>query len=128
LLRFLDRRIPQAGLEHPLLLPPGRYRQSLRVRADALRSPLGLQWTVACVGKGGMAGRSDPLDGSFGWRTLEVRLDIPPGCAAQWLRLLNPVAAGAAQQAAGTLWVDDVRVASDPAVVVPAPRERDGGP
>ncbi|QDA55852.1 hypothetical protein [Thermomonas aquatica] len=110
-LHFLDRRVPNAGLEQPLLLSPGNYRLTLRMRAQGLRSELGLQWMVTCSGPGGVAGRTEPVDGSFGWRTFEADIAIPPtGCPGQWLRLVNPVPSGAAQRVMGELWVDDVKV------------------
>lgn len=114
-LRFLDRRIPSAGLEQPLLLTPGEYHLSLRARAQALRSALGLQWVVACVGPAGVVGRTDPLDESFGWRVFEATVTIPAtGCPAQWLRLINPMAAGSAQRVAGDLWISDVKISPQP--------------
>ena len=109
---FLDRRVPNAGLEQPLLLSPGVYRLTLRMRAQSLRSELGLQWVVACTGPAGVVGRTDAIDGSFPWRTFEADVSIPAaGCPGQWLRLVNPVPSGAAQRVVGELWVDDVRIA-----------------
>lgn len=110
-LRFLDRQIPEAGLEQPILLAPGRYRLNIRMRAEALRSQLGLEWVVVCAGAAGVVGRSEPVDGSFGWRSAEVIFTIPQqGCPGQWLRLINPIPAGAAQRAVGELWLDDVKI------------------
>lgn len=107
--RFLDRRVPNAGLEQPLLLREGRYRLSMRIRAQGLRSEMGLQWVVACA-SGKVVARTEAMDGSFGWRTLETDVIIPAsGCAGQWLRLVNPVPAGAAQRVTGELWVTDVK-------------------
>ena len=107
-LRFLDRSIPQAGLEQPLMLQPGNYTLRLRMRARALRSELGLQWQVACAGPAGIAGRSEALDGSFDWRRIEVAVSIPDkGCPGQWLWLVNPVPAGAAQHVSGEAWASD---------------------
>ena len=110
-LHFLDRRVPNAGLEQALLLSPGSYRLSVRMRARALRSELGLQWTVQCQGPAGVAGRTDAIDGSFAWRTFEADITIPAaGCPGQWLRLVNPVPSGAAQRVVGEAWLDDVRL------------------
>ena len=110
-LHFLDRRVPNAGLEQPLLLSPGSYRLSLRMRARGLRSELGLQWVVACQGSAGTAGRTDAIDGSFDWRGYQAKIVIPStGCPGQWLRLVNPVPSGAAQRVVGDLWVDDISV------------------
>jgi tetratricopeptide (TPR) repeat protein len=110
-MRFLDRRIPAAGLEQPLLLAPGRYLLTMRMRAEVLRSQLGLEWVVACVGRAGVVGRSEPVDGTFGWRAVEVAFTVPlQDCPGQWLRLINPVPAGAAQRVSGELWLDDAKI------------------
>ena len=110
-LHFLDRRVPNAGLEQALLLAPGDYRLSLRMRAQGLRSALGIQWTVACAGSGDIAGRIEEIDGSFAWRAFATDVTIPPtGCVGQWLRLVNPVPSGAAQRVVGELWLDDVTI------------------
>lgn len=112
-LRFLDRRVPHAGLEHPLLLAPGPYALHMRLRARALRSALGLQWQLACAGPAGIIGRSEPVEGSFEWQERRIAFTVPAqGCPGLWLRLVNPVSgAGAAQRIAGELWLDDARIA-----------------
>ena len=108
-LHFLDRRVPNAGLEQALVLSPGTYRLSVRMRAQGLRSELGLQWTVNCPEPAGVVGRSEAVDGSFAWRTFEADVTIPAtGCPGQWLRLVNPVPSGAAQRVVGELWLDNV--------------------
>ena len=76
-LRFLDRRVPSAGLELPMLLSPGHYRLALRMRAQSLRSEMGLQWIIACAGAGGEVARIESIDGSFGWREFEADFQIP---------------------------------------------------
>ena len=113
-LRFLDRRVAAAGLEQPLFLSPGRYRLSARMRAQGLRSATGLQWTLACVGKGGVVARLDPVNGNLPWQDFVTDFTGPSGCQGQWLRLLNPVASGSAQRVSGELWVDDVRIDRQP--------------
>jgi tetratricopeptide (TPR) repeat protein len=110
-LRFLGRRVGATGLEHPLLLAPGRYRLALRMRAQALHSEDGLQWQLACAGPINVIARSEPIDGSFGWRQQRLDFDIPAqGCPGQWLRLVNPIPDGAAQAVGGEIWVDDVHI------------------
>jgi hypothetical protein len=67
-----------------------------------------LQWQVVCAGRAGVAGRSEPLDGSFDWRHIEVTVSVPDkDCPGQWVRLVNPVPAGAAQRISGEAWVRD---------------------
>ncbi len=110
-LRLLNRRIPNVGLEQPLLLSPGRYQLQMRLRAQGLRSAVGLQWQLACAGPAGLIARSEPVDGTFGWRAQALAFTVPvQGCPGQWLRLVNPVGAGAAQQVVGELWLDDVAI------------------
>lgn len=114
-LRFIDRRVPHAGLEQALMLGPGRYRLQVRIRAQALRNELGLQWVVDCAGNAGRIALGDGLEGSFAWRTIQSEFTVPPtDCPGQWLRLVNPVADGAAQRVVGELWVDDVKIQSQP--------------
>lgn len=111
--QFLGRRIPSAGLEQPLLLGAGRYRLAFQVRAQALRSEMGLQWQLVCAGPAGVVGRSDAIDGTLAWRQMAMDIVIPEtGCPGQWLRLVNPVPAGAAQRLEGQLWVADMRLQS----------------
>lgn len=108
---FRGRPAAGVGLEQPLLLAPGDYRFSARMRADALRSERGLEWTLTCFGQAQPFAASEPLAGSFGWRTVTMQVNVPvTGCAGQWLRLRNPVPAGSIQQVSGDLWFDEVVV------------------
>ena len=106
---FRGRAAPQVNLEQPLLLGPGSYRFSARVRAASLRSERGLEWTITCLGQRQPLAISEPLEGSFGWRTVEMDVAVPDSdCEGQWLRLRNPVPAGSIQRVRGELWFDDV--------------------
>lgn len=110
---FLGRQVRQAGLEQALLLPPGRFRVGMRVRAQGLRSDQGLEWRLECAGKGGIAGRSGRLQGDHGWREAMWEAVVPAeDCPGQWLRLHNPAPKGSASLVTGSLWVDDVAIAA----------------
>lgn len=114
-LQFLGRRIPSSGLEQPLLLGPGRYRLEFKVRAQGLRSEMGLQWQLFCAGAARVVARSDAIDGNLGWTPMAMDIAIPgAGCPGQWLRLVNPVPAGPAQRLEGQLWVADMRLKRSP--------------
>lgn len=108
-LTFRRRPVAEAGLDQALLLAPGPQRLSLRVRADNLRTDSGLEWQVRCR-KGAVLATSERLQGTFGWRRVEIALNVPPDCVGQWLRLRNPAPTGTGQYASGDLWVDDVTV------------------
>ena len=106
---FRGRAVPQLNLEQAMLLAPGRYRFSARMRAEGLRTDAGLEWSVTCVGTNQMLVASDRIDGSFGWRQVGGELRVPDAdCPAQWLRLRNPAPSGTAQQTWGDIWIDDV--------------------
>ena len=108
---FRGRQAAQVGLEQPLLLAPGQYRFKAKVRADSLQSERGLQWSVTCRSQSEPLAISEPIQGSFGWRSIKMDITIPTNsCAGQWLRLDNPVPAGSIQQVSGELWFDDVTI------------------
>ena len=110
-LQFLDQRVAEAGLERPLLLFPGRYQLQMRMRADALRGEIGVQWTLACAGGAGEILRSAAINGTFGWTASIMEFTVPEqDCPGLWLRIVNPVAGGAGQRLAGELWIGDVAI------------------
>jgi len=112
---FRSRPVPRVNLEQPLLLAPGAYRFSARMRADGLRSDRGLEWHLACAGPAGSLASSERVEGTFGWRTVTMDVTVPViGCQGQWLRLRNPAPSGTAQQVSGDLWFDDVAIARHP--------------
>ena len=107
-IHFIGREAHIANLRQPLLLAPGRYRLSLRARAQFLRSEKGWYWTIRCV-PGGEVARAGPLEGSFPWETHEVVFSIPDDCPGQWLELRNPAVAGS-RETSGDLWIDDMAI------------------
>ena len=119
---FLGRRVPDVNFAQTLFLAPGTYELQYRARARNLRSDRGIEWTIACIGDSPIRARSDALQGSFDWKTLRVRFEVPAqGCPAQELALSNPGAGGAGKIVVGTLWFDDFAITpvttaeSDPA-------------
>jgi len=108
---FRDRRVSGVNLEQPLLLAPGQYRLSARMRADRLQSASGLEWAVFCREVGMPVATSERVTGSFDWREVGMDFIVPDSaCDGQWLRLRNPVPAGSGQRVSGELWFDDVRI------------------
>lgn len=108
---FMNRAVGTSGLEHPMLLLPGIYRLSMRMRAHGLKSALGLRWMVDCAAGRRVVVDADALDGSFTWRTYTGTFEVPAkNCYGQWLRLVNPVPGGAAQTVSGELWVAGITI------------------
>ena len=105
--RFLGRRVAGAFLKHRLLLPPGSYQFKARQRADALRSDLGLTWTVSCERAGAPLAVSDTLGGTQGWGAIAVAFTVPArNCTGQWIRMGNAGVQDAGQLVSGDLWVE----------------------
>lgn len=110
-LQVLDRGIPDVGLEHVLLLTPGHYRLSMRLRAQTFASALGLHWVIDCDRGKRIVVQALPADGSFDWRDVAGEFEIPDtGCQGQRLRLINPVSGGAGQRVSGQLWFARMRI------------------
>jgi len=101
-LRFLDRRVPSAGLELPLLLSPGHYRLALRMRAQSLRSEMGLppgeRVPLLTLGDGAFVTSAAPL-----LKALARLVDVQP--------LADEAAFAAATQAAPVAMNGDLRLA-----------------
>lgn len=111
---FLGRAVPQVNVEQPLLLVPGQYRLTARMRAERLRSDRGLEWDVSCADNGTVLSDSERVEGSFGWRQVITYFEIPADCNAQWLRLRNPAPSGSAQTVSGDIWFDDIEIQRQP--------------
>lgn len=108
---FLNRRVPFRHVSQLLVLEPGEYRLHGRVRLESLRSGPGLEWVVQCAEGGrGIAGRSERFRGTRAWSAFEARVEVPPDCRAQWLRLQLPARVDSEQQIVGRLWFDGVRI------------------
>jgi len=107
---FEYRRVPFNHVRQMLALPAGRYRLSLRARADGLRSGPGLVWEVSCLKGGTPLGRTPALRGEAPWREMEVEFEVPEGCEGQWLALRLPARIEAEQQIGGRAWFDDLKL------------------
>lgn len=108
---FLGRRAPQINFAQTLFLAPGTYDLQFRARAQDLRSDRGIEWIITCIGGSPARARSDALRGSFDWKALRMRFEVPAqDCPAQELALSNPGAGGAGKIVAGTLWFDDFAI------------------
>jgi tetratricopeptide (TPR) repeat protein len=116
-IHFIGRPAARGNLRQALLLAPGHYRLSMRVRMEFLHSDQGLQWRIRCDG-GPVAATLGPLDGNVPWQSVVVDFGIPAArCAGQWLELVNPAVKGVAQQVSGDLWIDDVAITPLPAAL-----------
>lgn len=110
-LLFFDQPVKGPLLQQTLHLAAGEYLLQLRMRARGLHAAVPTVWQVLCVGKAGPIAVGDPLDGSFDWIDLELRIRVPMnGCPGQILQLASPGQSRNGQRMTGELWIDDVRI------------------
>jgi tetratricopeptide (TPR) repeat protein len=108
---FHDRRVAFRHVAQVLLLPPGNYLLTGRVRLIDLRAALGLRWTLSCAPGGRVLAQSERLLGNSDWRSFEVSLRVPADdCGGQLLLLAVDARIAAEQQVAGEAWFDDFSV------------------
>ncbi len=109
---FTGVRVKYGLATTDMLLPPGHYRFSGLMKADAIAAERGLHWVLACVDakQTTLLATTDPQKGSFDWRPFEAEFDVPPGCRAQRIALRVASRAALDEQIAGTAWFDDLKV------------------
>lgn len=117
------RRPGDRYLEQPLLLAPGQYRFTARMRAASLAgvetdAPV---WTIHCDGDDQVLATGARVTDGRMWRRLEMDVAVPADCPHQWLHLSTETSAlpGASQM--------EVDVA-DVAMAKQAPVGNKGGP
>lgn len=110
-LSFPGGRVGRTGLEQPLLLAPGRYRLDLRARSEGLRSYRGLEWQLTCSDNRTRIASGAGIRALRTWTSLSLEFEVPPdNCEGQWLRLVNPAPAGAAQALRGEVHLADMSI------------------
>lgn len=119
---FHNRRVPFQHVSQWLLLSPGSYHLSGRVRLIKLATALGLTWTLSCAGTGTVLGKSERLLGDSDWRAFDFAFAVPVAdCGAQMLRLGLDARISAEQQIVGEAWFDDLAIAATPVGALAAP-------
>lgn len=98
--------------EQLVLLPPGRWRLSGRLKVVEGALSDRLAWTLNCTRSSGRAAATAPLAAASHqtWTQFSNVVDIPAsGCPAQWLRL---VALPQDRRTSADVWIDDVALTS----------------
>ena len=112
-IQFYNTRVPYRNVSQLLLLEPGAYNLSGRVRAAALANDRGLQWTISCyAGKKDKLGETERVSGTMAWREFSVAFAVPAeeDCKAQILQLALPARVPAEQKISGEIWFDDLAI------------------
>ena len=110
-LTFFGRRVDAIPLHQWLMLGPGSYRLRFRAMAQDLRGDRGVQWMIRCLQDGKELAASEPLNGHFDWRLVDVDFNVPAqACQAQELSLRNAGAAAAGKIILGAILFDDIAI------------------
>jgi len=108
---FDHQRVPFRHVRQLLLLSPGRYLLEGHQRAEDLRTPRGLSWSVACAGSTVPLVATAPLKGNSDWTEFAVEWVVPDGgCPSQWLELALLARVDSEQMVSGRAWYDDMRI------------------
>ncbi|MEJ8572810.1 hypothetical protein [Microbaculum marinum] len=111
-IEYAGTRVPYEHVRKVLMLPPGRYRLSGRVRAQDLRNERGLSWQISCAG----GDRADLLEterisGTRPWSGFQDTFEVPKtGCPVQRLRLDIAARIAPEREISGTVWYDAMRI------------------
>ncbi len=75
--------------EQLMTLPPGQYRLTGRWRVEQAASGAAVAWVLTCAGSNApIAEWRHGADVQLGWTPFDLPFVTPPGCPAQWLRLV----------------------------------------
>lgn len=98
------------GVGQTLMLSPGRYELTGRVRTDGLRTESGVRWEVQC-GLGGWQrlGETVGFNGTRSWHGFSASFEVPEeGCRVQRMHLRVVDRSAEVAGISGVLWFDDL--------------------
>src|SRR5262249_20325176 len=121
LVEFSGARVRFASVKQLMLLPPGDYSFSGKVKAAELRTVRGLWWRIFCAtASANTIANTELVSGTMPWTEFTVKFQVPAtGCGAQWLRLELPARIEPELRIEGQVWYQDLRVAPAPAASAP---------
>jgi hypothetical protein len=98
-------------VSQPLVLDPGTYRLSGRVRIDSLVSQGGVRWVVRCVlPEAQILGEGPRFLGSAPWGDFHILFEVPENCVSQQLILMSGGARDFELKLDGQIWFDDLKI------------------
>jgi hypothetical protein len=116
-LTFVGAEVESRHAWQTLLLSPGSYRLTGKVKMLDLKTSRGLLWTVYCR-KGtdvAMLGRSPFFMGTEPWTDFDFNFTVPAeNCDSQLVSLELPARIAAERKISGRIWFDDLAITSAP--------------
>lgn len=107
---LLDGRVNFGGVSQVLLLLPGSYTLTGRVRGS-LTGRRGLRWRISCIGNAKISETPMHLGTIPAWQTFKVSFAVPDeDCEAQQLSLVLDARSSSERLVRGTIWYDDIAI------------------
>lgn len=114
--QFSGARVAEFTVGQLMVLPPGEYRLTGKVRAEELRTQRGIAWQISCAesSKNSLA-RTNLVAATTPWTSFSVNFAVPAGhCRAQWLNLEIPSRTASERQVEGQIWYENLQIVRIP--------------
>jgi tetratricopeptide (TPR) repeat protein len=110
--QFSGTRVEPFTVGQLMLLPPGEYRFTGKVRAEKLRTQRGLEWQISCADPpSNILARTDLVANTTPWTSFSVVFTVPHAdCRSQWLKLEIASRTASERQIEGQVWYDNLRI------------------
>jgi hypothetical protein len=121
LAEFAGARVRFANVKQLMLLPPGDYSFSGKVRTAELRTVRGLWWRIFCANASANSlANTELVSGTIPWTDFAVKFQVPAtDCGAQWLQLELPARIEPELRIEGQAWYQDLRIEPTQAATAP---------
>jgi tetratricopeptide (TPR) repeat protein len=112
LVEFSGARVRFANVKQLMLLPPGDYSFSGRVKTAELRTSRGLWWRIFCANaSANTLANTELVSGTMPWTDFTAKFQVPAtDCGAQWLQLELPARIEPELRIEGQVWYQDLRI------------------
>jgi hypothetical protein len=123
LVEFSGARVRFANVKQLMLLPPGDYSFSGKVKTAELRTVRGLWWRIFCANASANSlANTELVSSTMPWTDFMVKFQVPAtDCGAQWLQLELPARIDPELRIEGQVWYRDLRITPAPAASAAAP-------
>jgi tetratricopeptide (TPR) repeat protein len=110
--QFSGTRVAPFTVGQLMLLAPGEYRMTGRVRAEELRTQRGLGWHIFCAEPpNNTLALTNLVANAVPWTSFSVDFTVPAAnCRGQWLNLEIPSRTASERQIEGQIWYENLQI------------------
>ena len=114
--QFSGARVADFTVGQLMVLPPGEYRLTGKVRAEELRTQRGIAWQISCAeSSNNSLAHTNLVAAAMPWTSFSVNFVVPVGhCRAQWLNLEIPSRTASERQVEGQVWYENLQIVRVP--------------